>query len=104
MSEENVAVNNEDRENEQNNAAKKFRNFSRQKKSSMPFKKKVCKLCAADAIMPDYKNPENLKKYTTERGKIIPRKITGVCAKHQRIVAREIKKARILAYLPFDRK
>lgn len=105
MSEENVVVtNNEEKDNSEANSVKKFKNFSRQKRGSMPFKKKVCRLCAADAVMPDYKNPENLKKYITERGKIIPRKITGVCAKHQRIVAREIKKARILAYLPFDRK
>lgn len=104
MSDENVANNVEEKENETNNAEKKFRPFSKQRKNIISFKKKVCRLCAADAVMPDYKNPENLKKYITERGKIIPRKITGVCAKHQRIVAREIKKARILAYLPFDRK
>ena len=104
MADENVVNNSTDDKENDNVQEKKFKSYSKPKRNPMMFRKKVCKLCAADAVMPDYKNPENLKKYITERGKIIPRKITGVCAKHQRIVAREIKKARILAYLPFDRK
>ena len=103
MSEENTAEVKTTEEPQDNKEVKKFKTF-KQKRAGMAFKKKVCKLCAADASMPDYKNPEGLKKYISDRGKILPRKITGVCAKHQRIVAREIKKARILAYLPFDRK
>ncbi|MCQ2398500.1 MAG: 30S ribosomal protein S18 [Sphaerochaetaceae bacterium] len=66
------------------------------------FKKKVCKFCA-NKTEPDYKNPEQLKRCTTERGKILPARITGTCAKHQRALAREIKRARALAYLPFDK-
>ena len=66
------------------------------------FKKKVCKFCA-QKIEPDYKNPDMLRRYTTERGKILPARITGTCAKHQRALTQEIKRARVLAYLPFDK-
>lgn len=67
-----------------------------------PFKKKVCKFCTQNLVA-DYKNPDLLRRYTTERGKILPSRITGTCAKHQRSLARAIKRARILAYLPFDK-
>ncbi|HAF86039.1 MAG TPA: 30S ribosomal protein S18 [Sphaerochaeta sp.] len=67
------------------------------------FRKKVCKFCTQNLI-PDYKNPEMLRRYITERGKILPARITGCCAKHQRSVTNEIKKARVLAYLPFEKK
>lgn len=66
------------------------------------FKKKVCKYCS-QKTEPDYKNPEQLRRCTTERGKILPARITGTCAKHQRALTREIKRARVLAYLPFDK-
>ena len=66
------------------------------------FKKKVCKFCA-QKIEPDYKNPEMLRRCTTERGKILPARITGTCAKHQRALTQEIKRARVLAYLPYDK-
>jgi small subunit ribosomal protein S18 len=49
----------------------------------------------------DYKEFDKLRKYITERGKIIPRRVTGTCAKHQRQLTRAIKRARILALLPF---
>ena len=64
------------------------------------FKKKVCKFCIKKAEM-NYLKPETLKKFTTERGKILPRRITGTCAKHQRQLVRAIKRARVLALLPF---
>lgn len=67
------------------------------------FKKKVCKFCQGGQAA-DYKNPEMLRRYITERGKILPARITGTCAKHQRALTAEIKKARILAYLPFEKK
>ncbi len=67
------------------------------------FKKKVCKFCQG-AAPADYRNPENLRRYITERGKILPARITGTCAKHQRALNREIKRARTLAYLPFEKK
>lgn len=68
-----------------------------------PFKKKVCKFCTQNLVA-DYKNPDLLRRYVTERGKILPSRITGTCAKHQRALTTEIKRARVLAYLPFDRK
>ena len=64
------------------------------------FKKKVCKFCA-QKIEPDYKNPDMLRRCTTERGKILPRRITGTCAKHQRELASAIKRARNICLLPF---
>lgn len=66
------------------------------------FKKKVCRFCSQKQE-PDYKNPDQLRRYTTERGKILPARITGCCAKHQRKLTAEIKKARVLAYLPFEK-
>ena len=62
-------------------------------------KKKVCQLCAGKTV--DYKNPEILRKYITENGKILPRRVTGCCAKHQRYIAEQIKRARMIALLPF---
>lgn len=67
------------------------------------FRKKVCRFCAQN-VKADYKNSEQLKRFITERGKILPRRITGTCDKHQRALAREIKVARNLAYLPFAKK
>ena len=62
-------------------------------------KKKVCQLCAGKHV--DYKD-ENLKKYiSNDKGKILPRRITGTCARHQRYIAGEVKKARFMALLPF---
>lgn len=74
------------------------------KKMAGTFKKKSCRFCAKGAHEPDYKNYEALKRYITERGKILPARITGTCAKHQRMINSEVKKARTLAYLPFDKK
>jgi small subunit ribosomal protein S18 len=63
-------------------------------------KKKVCRFCT-QKLKIDYKDADTLRRFVTERGKILPRRITGTCAKHQRAVAEAIKKARILALLPF---
>ena len=68
-----------------------------------PFRKKVCKFCTQNMVA-DYKNADLLRRYVTERGKILPSRITGNCAKHQRALTAEIKRARVLAYLPFDKK
>lgn len=65
-------------------------------------RKKVCQFCADADKKIDYKDAETLKKYITERGKILPRRVTGTCAMHQRAVAKAIKKARVVAILPFD--
>lgn len=66
------------------------------------FRKKVCRFCQSKTE-PDYKNPDQLRRFTSERGKILPARITGCCAKHQRKLTAEIKKARVLAYLPFEK-
>ena len=64
------------------------------------FRKKVCRFCANKAKI-DYKDADGLKRFSTERGKILPRRITGTCAKHQREVALAIKRARAICLLPF---
>lgn len=64
------------------------------------FRKKVCRFCANKAKI-DYKDADGLRRFTTERGKILPRRITGTCAKHQRRLALEIKRARAICLLPF---
>ena len=70
------------------------------KKGKMFFRKKVCRFCSQKAKI-DYKDPDSLRRFITERGKILPRRITGTCAKHQRTLALEIKRARALALLPY---
>ena len=61
-------------------------------------RRKVCQFCADKAVSIDYKDVELLKKkYVTERGKIVPKRITGTCAKHQRELTTAIKRARIVA-------
>ena len=64
-------------------------------------RKKVCAFCLENATAIDYKDVNKLKKYVTERGKMLPRRMTGVCASHQRLLATAIKRARIVALLPF---
>jgi len=64
------------------------------------FKRKVCKFCIKKATI-DWKDGGGLKRFTSERGKIMPRRITGTCAKHQRELATAIKRARSLALLPY---
>ncbi len=63
-------------------------------------RRKVCRFCANPEMPLDYKHPEVLINYITERGKIIPRRISGVCAKHQRRLSGEIMHARTPALLP----
>ncbi len=64
-------------------------------------RRKICRFCADPNLKIDYKEPEILKSFITERGKIIPRRQTGTCAKHQRQLTTAIKRARIMALLPF---
>jgi small subunit ribosomal protein S18 len=67
-----------------------------------PFlRRKVCRFCADKKLDIDYKNPRTLKFFVTERGKIVPRRISGNCAKHQREITVAIKRARNIAILPF---
>ena len=63
-------------------------------------RKKVCQLCAGKEV--DYKNLEVIKKYVSQdKAKILPRRITGTCAEHQRVIATQVKYARHMAILPF---
>jgi small subunit ribosomal protein S18 len=64
-------------------------------------KRKVCRFCESGDLYVDYKDEKRLAKFTSEQGKIIPRRVTGTCAKHQRQLALAIKRARHLALLPF---
>lgn len=64
-------------------------------------RRKVCQFCADKTKEIDYKDVDTLKKFVTERGKILPKRITGTCAMHQREVTRAIKRARIVALLPY---
>jgi small subunit ribosomal protein S18 len=63
----------------------------------------MCRLCGDSIEKVDYKDVELLKTFTTERGKIIPRRISGNCAKHQRQITITINRARSIALLPFSR-
>ena len=64
-------------------------------------KKKVCYMCTGKDI--NYKDVESLKRYTNDKGKILPRRVTGACAKHQRHIAEQIKRARAIALLPYTK-
>jgi small subunit ribosomal protein S18 len=64
-------------------------------------RRKVCRFCADKNLKVDYKDQGQMKYFLTERGKIIPRRISGNCAKHQREVATAIKRGRMLAILPY---
>ena len=66
-----------------------------------PQRRKVCRFCADRNIRIDYKDPHMLRYFITERGKIIPRRISANCAKHQRKVSEAIKRARTIALMPF---
>ena len=64
-------------------------------------RKKVCQFCVDKAVSIDYKDVNKLRRYTSERSKILPRRVTGTCAKHQRVVATEVKRARYMALIPY---
>jgi len=64
-------------------------------------RRKVCRFCAEPDLPLDYKDTNLVKQYISERGKIVPRRISGNCAKHQRAMSLAVKRARILALVPF---
>jgi len=64
-------------------------------------RRKVCRFCADPSLAIDYKDPRTLRFFTTERGKIIPRRVSGNCAKHQRQLTTAIKRARTIALMPY---
>src|SRR5437867_12061682 len=65
-------------------------------------RRKVCRFCADKNVPIDYKDPQTLKYFITDRGKIVPRRISGNCAKHQRKVSLAVKRARMIALMPFS--
>jgi small subunit ribosomal protein S18 len=70
------------------------------KKERRP-KRKICNFCADKIADINYKDVARLRKYISERGKILPRRISGNCAKHQRLLTVSVKQARFIAFLPF---
>lgn len=80
--------------------SKSFKGHSIQKKR-VYMRKRACRFCQDKAIIIDYKDPKLLKAFITERGKIMPRRMTGTCANHQRKLRDSINKARHIALLPF---
>ncbi len=81
-----------DRDRDKDKDGKRRRAFTR---------RKICRFCAEPNISIDYKDPQLLKYFITERGKVVPRRISGNCAKHQRQIALAIKRARLIALMPF---
>ena len=72
------------------------------KKGTFFFRKKVCMICQKKLELEvDYKNTFLLQRFTSEKGKILPKRLTGACAKHQRLLMKSIKQARSIALLPF---
>ncbi len=69
----------------------------------MRHSRKICAVCESRARQVDYKDERTLGRFLTERGKIVPRRLTGMCARHQRQVSTAIKRARFLALLPYIR-
>lgn len=77
-----------------------FKKFKKLRKRTYG-RRKVCRFCADRSLVIDYKNPQILRYFITERGKLVPRRISGNCAKHQRRVTMAIKRARMVALMPF---
>ena len=71
------------------------------RKKNVRFKKKICRFCANRDMQINYKVTDVLKNYISETGKIEPRRLTGACARHQRRITREIKRARQMALMPY---
>ena len=86
--------------NKRNNRNKEYDDDYKGKR----FRKKVCPLCADNTLVLDYKNPEQLRKFVNEKGKILPRRTTGACAKHQRDITTAVNRCRTIAMLPFEAK
>lgn len=64
-------------------------------------KKKICQMCAGKSV--DYKDVVIVSKYINEKGKIMPRRQTGACALHQRHIAKQVKYARLMGFIPFEK-
>lgn len=64
-------------------------------------KRKVCYMCSGKDKTVDYKDVDTIKRFINERGKILPRRVTGTCSAHQRHIAKQVKRARAIALVPF---
>ena len=73
----------------------------RRRRKQFYVRRKVCRFCVDSKLLIDYKDVSTLRQFITERGKIIPRRISGNCARHQRRLTRAIKQARLLALMPY---
>ena len=73
---------------------------SKMKRGGSRSRKKVCVFCGENNAI-DYKDTAKLRKYVSERGKILPRRVTGTCAKHQRAITVAVKRARHMAIMPY---
>lgn len=89
------------RGNDRNSADRKGGSGSSARKRGFT-RRKVCRFCADQTLQIDYKDPQLLKYFVTDRGKIVPRRISGNCAKHQRKVALSIRRSRMIALLPYS--
>jgi len=87
----------EDRGGRERNGEREFGRNNRPRRG----RKRVCSFCVDKVTEIDYKDTARLRKYITERGKILPRRISGNCAKHQRSLTEAIKRARVVALLPY---
>lgn len=79
----------------------KARKKARKQAKKMFNRRKICRFCADSTIVIEYKDPKALKFFVSETGKLIPRRISGNCARHQRAVTLAVKRARQLALIPF---
>ena len=93
-----MADNKKNKRNNRNNNNNQDDNFNPKFRK---IRKKVCPLCADKNLVLDYKNAEQLKKFINDKGKILPRRATGACAKHQRDITLAVKRARQIAVLPY---
>ena len=84
-----------------NKTDKPERSDAPMKRRNIRRRKKVCAFCSDENNLIDYKDVNKLKRYISERGKILPRRITGNCAKHQRALTVAIKRARHIALMPY---
>lgn len=80
----------------------KARKRARKQKGRLFLRRKVCRFCADSKLVVDYKDPKMLRFFISETGKLIPRRISGNCARHQRKVTTAIKRARHLALMPYS--
>lgn len=81
----------------------KSKTFTKKKDAHLITRKKFCRFCADKVKSIDYKDMKRLEAFITERGKMLSSRISGNCAKHQRLIAEAIKKARFISLLPYTR-